>query len=343
MPRLADSVALMQWTGDVAAGAWIGERLDAGWATMHHFVPHGFEAYARIFHPVDRDRPVGRPWPPLPYGRHRREWAAFQADDPEIDTERVTWTVAAAGFGSTMHALAQWHHLVERHREVQGEDGPRDAAGWRYGQPPLGQLPPDLVAVAASILAEHTSTPDDAFVAVWEGWGGLVGGMGYGPSRVLFPLTASGDAPRDAAAAQHAEFLERSAHDQLENAFRKPTWQAGILSDEVSRGPRLRLPDRDHVLFRGTLAELADPGWEERVPWRDSSPSEFGQPATAESPSLIWPADRAWVFASEVDYDSTIVGGSAALIRALRADPRLESLPLREGADLSWDADEVNR
>ena len=46
---------------------------------------------------------------------------------------------------------------------------------------------------------------------------------------------------------------------------------------------------------------------------------------------------------TEVDYDSTIVGGTPELIRALCADPRLEALPIREGADLAWDADEVNR
>ena len=57
----------------------------------------------------------------------------------------------------------------------------------------------------------------------------------------------------------------------------------------------------------------------------------------------IWPDDRAWVLVTEVDYDSTIVGGTPELVRALCADPRLEALPIREGADLTWDADEVNR
>ena len=332
----------MEWTADTAAGDWVRERLDDEW-TIHHFVPRGFGAYARIFHPVERDRPVGRPWPPLPYGRHRKEWDAFQSAQPEFDAERVSWADAAAAFGTTMHATAQWHHLVEKFQQVQGEDGPRDAAGWRYGQPRLGQLPADLVSVVASILEAHTTTPDDAFLAIWEGWGGLVGGMGYGPSRVLFTLSATDDSPRSAEAAQHAEFLERSAHDQLENAFRKPTWQPGILSDDISQGPRLRLPDRDHVLFHGSLDELAAADWEERMPWRDESPRQFGQPPTAESPSLLWPADHEWIVASEVDYDSTIVGGSHAAIRAVCADPRLEALPIREGADLTWDADEVNR
>jgi hypothetical protein len=334
----------MEWTADVAAGDWIRERVDDPWrGSMHDVVPRGFEAYARIFHPVERDRPVGRPWPPLPYAGHRREWEAFHAAQPEIDVERVTWAEAAAAFGTTMHALAQWHHLVERFQQTPGEDGPRDAAGWRYGQPAPGQLAPDLVEVVASILAERTTTPDEGFVAVWEGWGGLVGGMGFGPSRVLFTLSASDDSPQSAVEAQHAEFLERSAQDQLNNAFRTPSWRPGILSDDISRGPRFSLPARDFVLFRGGVSELADPGWVEHVPWRDEELAAAGFGPSAESPALVWPADRAWVFVSEVDFDSTIVGGSRELVRALCADPRIEALPIREGADLGWDADDVNR
>lgn len=334
----------MEWTTDVAAGDWIRERVDDPWhGTMHDVVPRGFEAYARIFHPVERDRPVGRPWPPLPYARHRREWEAFHAAQPEIDGERVTWAEAAAAFGTTMHPLAQWQHLVERFQETPGEDGPRDAAGWRYGQPRMGQLAPDLLAVVASILAERTTTPDDGFAAVWEGWGRLVGGMGFGPSRVLFTLSATEETPQSAVEAQHAEFLERSAQDQLNNAFRKPSWQPGILSDEISRGPRLTLPERAFVLFRGGVSELADPEWVQRAPWRDEELEAAGFGPSAESPGLVWPADRSWVLVSEVDFDSTIVGGSHALVQALCADPRIEALPIREGADLGWDADDVNR
>lgn len=46
---------------------------------------------------------------------------------------------------------------------------------------------------------------------------------------------------------------------------------------------------------------------------------------------------------SEIDYDSTIVAGSAELVAAICADERLEAFPIPENADLTWDADEVNR
>ena len=100
----------MEWTADVSAGDWLRERLDADWSTpsMHQVVPRGFPAYARIFHPATRDRPVGRPWPSLPYGAHAREWAAFHEAAPDIDVERVSWADTATAFGTRMHPLAQW-------------------------------------------------------------------------------------------------------------------------------------------------------------------------------------------------------------------------------------------
>ena len=113
---------------------------------------------------------------------------------------------------------------------------------------------------------------------------------------------------------------------------------AGVLSDEISRGERFELPAREHVLFRGGARELADPEWIGRVPWANAAMPEF-----TETPSLAWPDDRAWVLVTEVDYDSTIVAGSVALVQALVADPRLEAFAIPEGADLGWDADEVNR
>lgn len=332
----------MEWTADVASGDWLRARLTGpgdGWtSTMHGVVPRGFAAYARIFHPATRDRPVGRAWPPLPYGRHEKEWAAFQAERPEIDDERVSWSDAATAFGTTMHPLAQWQRIAGP-RLVEGEDGPRDAAGWRYMDPQPGSLDADLVAAVASTLVEHTTTPDEGLIALWDGWGGVVGGIGYGPSRAF--LTVTDD--RSESGVRHGEFLAHAARDTFNDVFRKPSWQPGILDDTISTGPRLSLPNRDHVLFRGGVAELTDADWVLQAPWRDVELEAHGFPPTAQSPSLVWPADRAWVLVSEVDFDSTIVAGTADLVRALCRDQRLEALPIPEGADLSWDADEVNR
>nr|WP_274636632.1 hypothetical protein [Microbacterium bovistercoris] len=327
----------MEWTADVSAGEWLRARIDDPWRnSMHDVVPRGFAAYARVFHPATRERPIGRVWPD---DDDREGWEAFLRAGVEVDTERVTWAQTAAAFGTTMHPLAQWQRLVGKH-DPYGHDGgsPRDADGWRYSDPPQGQLEPDTLAALADVLGAHTTTPDAGGIALWEGWGGVTGGMGYGQSRVL--LSSVGDDEPDP---RHAAFLAHAGRDVFNDVFRQPAWQPGILSDEISRGPRLSLPGRDYVLFRGGVAEFADPVWQRTVPWSDHRGEQHGFDPTAESPSLIWPDDHAWVMVTEVDFDVTVVAGSEALIAAVVADPRLEAAPIPPGADLSWTSDEVNR
>lgn len=299
----------MEWTSDVSVGAWIDERLEQGetWsATMHGVVPRGFDAYARVFH---------RPW---------------------RDDRPSTWAAAAAAFGTRLHPEAQWNRIV---RAQPGEAWDTRTAPDRsvFRAPLEGALDADLVAAIAGHLARATTTPDSGVVGLWEGWGGLLGFFGETPSRTFFTIGEEEQVP-----AHHREMLERSIHDPFNNVFRKPTWQAGILPDDVSKGPRLELPGRGHVLFRGGIAELARADWILSVPWRDRAAEEHGFDPDAQSPSIAWPDDRAWVLVTEVDYDSTIVGGSRELVEALVADPALEALEVPGGADLTWEGDRVN-
>ena len=109
----------MEWTPDVSAGDWIRDRLDDGaeWgASMHGVVPRGFEAYARVFHPAWRDRPVGADWPVEPYSH--RAWDSFFASHPDLGVvdERVSWAATAAAmalfsFGSGTEA-DRWQAYV---------------------------------------------------------------------------------------------------------------------------------------------------------------------------------------------------------------------------------------
>ncbi|MGH3691177.1 MAG: hypothetical protein ACRDT7_13555 [Microbacterium sp.] len=322
----------MEWMSDPSAGAWLRERLDAGYETMHGVVPRGFPAYARIFHPAiarsspDRAVPTAEELVRLPESEQHAITAGF-VDEP------VSWAQTAAAFGTVLHPLAQWQRLVRTPSD--GDWRTRISPDGREFTAPLeGELEPAHLAAIATHLVNHTQTPDAGFAALWEGRGGLLGFVGITPSRAF--LTFSDDP-------NHQAMLDRSAHDPFNNVFRKPTWQEGILSREISEGPRFELPGRGHVLFSASPRSFADPDWVLRAPWRDLPAEEHGFPPSAQSPSLLWPEDHAWVMVSEVDFDSTIVAGSPELIAAICADARIEALPVAEGTALTWDADAVNR
>ncbi len=333
------NVSGMEWTADVSAGDWVRERIDDPWhGTMHDVVPRGFAAYARIFHPAEvTELPGGRmpeldAWLALPWPQ-QEQLMARMTHCP------ATWAEAASAFGTTFHPGAQWSALVRTtDDDPNGWQQVIASDGRQYNAPIEGELAPGLVAAAAAHLAAHTTTPDDGYVALWEGRGGLLGHLGDTPSRAFLQM---GDGS-DATLARHNEMLGTSFRDVFNNVFRKPTWQEGILSREISEGPRLDLPGRSHVLFRGGIAELARPDWVLHVPWRDRIAEGQGFPADAPSPSLAWPADHAWVLVTEVDYDSTIVGGSSELIAAIVADERLEALEIPADLALHHGADEVN-
>jgi hypothetical protein len=46
----------LTWSTDVSAGAWLTERIIGFARDVGSVVPHGFEAYARVFHPLDDGR-----------------------------------------------------------------------------------------------------------------------------------------------------------------------------------------------------------------------------------------------------------------------------------------------
>lgn len=62
----------------------------------------------------------------------------------------------------------------------------------------------------------------------------------------------------------------------------------------------------------------------------------------AQSPSIVWPDDHSWVLATEIDFDSTLVAGTTALIRELAQTPGLEVLPISSDSDLTGDGDVLN-
>ena len=93
--------------------------------------------------------------------------------------------------------------------------------------------------------------------------------------------------------------------------------------DFYERQPRIQA-FRDCLLFRGPLSALPFPNMH------------------GHSPTLWWPADRAWCVATEIDFIETIIGGSAAGIRRILDHPELEALPVAIDGLLEFDGDALN-
>ncbi|MGO4384897.1 hypothetical protein [Specibacter sp. RAF43] len=121
--------ARFAWVAEAARGEWLRRMEAEPLGSVLSIVPEGFEAYARVFHPVERDRP-----------RDLKTWRCIDettyfdgvADIAAVlETEQATWGNAAASFQTTMHAAAQYARLVRR--DHGSSIGPIAADGWRYG------------------------------------------------------------------------------------------------------------------------------------------------------------------------------------------------------------------
>ncbi|MFE7743580.1 hypothetical protein [Nocardia sp. NPDC057455] len=165
-----------------------------------------------------------------------------------------------------------------------------------------GDLDIEVLQRLCGILAEHTQTPDECYFGLWDGFGDIHGG-----STVVMAFS----------------------EDESVDLPPAPT-VAPAFPPHVLEGPRLRIPARDYLLFRGPLAEAGQWGAADLLP---------GWPRTINSPNLIWPADRAWFVATEIDLPWTGIAGSAALIEAVRADAALDVEEVEPSSDLSYRRD----
>jgi hypothetical protein len=112
-------------------------------------------------------------------------------------------------------------------------------------------------------------------------------------------------------------------------------WVEDALTSNERRKLQLKLPlGRDHVIFSGLLKFEADSTKAKPEP----SPTGLWRKA----PHLIWPTDRSWLVVSEVDFDSTSLGGSAMLVKALVADSGLEAYEVEPDTSLNAFSDKIN-
>jgi len=117
---------------------------------------------------------------------------------------------------------------------------------------------------------------------------------------------------------------------------------------------RLELPlGRDHLVLCGPLSAVVQIGDSESsaVGWSASprviesgerAEHDFSDSFWRDAPNLIWPSDRSWFVVSEVDFDSTLVGGSRDLVEALIASPGLEVHEVTPDTKLTAFSDKLN-
>lgn len=107
--------------------------------------------------------------------------------------------------------------------------------------------------------------------------------------------------------------------------------QPPAFSDAELAATRVVLPGRSYLLLTGDLDDALKIGWR-------LTPDYF----IRQSPNLFWPADRSWCVASEIDFDSTVIGGSRQLIQAILDEASLDSWPVSLDDSLAYDGDHLN-
>jgi hypothetical protein len=112
-------------------------------------------------------------------------------------------------------------------------------------------------------------------------------------------------------------------------------WEGGH-GQELTRQRVMDGPGRSYVLAQTNIDELTDPAWAAAM-----DPDHIDGLSTT-SLELLWPEDHAWALGAEIDFDSTVIGGSRTLIDAILADRRFEAYEVAEDDDLSWNGDTIN-
>ena len=218
----------------------------------------------------------------------------------------VSWAEVCGRLGRTAHGLMQWNSIagVREHHVTEGRWPRRrryttSTSEWQGEQPEQGNLPAPALATLLEVLGRFTNATAGCFHALWDGFGWIDGrGVAY--------LVAEDGPPAP------------------------PPRPRPALPDHVLAGPRLVLPGREYLLFRGPLDAA-----------RSIGDGDLGR-VFPQSPNLLWPEGRSWCVATEIDFDSTLVAGSSELVAAVLAEPGLEAWPVGPEDDLTHEGDDVN-
>lgn len=101
-----------------------------------------------------------------------------------------------------------------------------------------------------------------------------------------------------------------------------------VYREKPKQHPTFQLPGRGYYLAKGPVTAALE--------------SVYGMRSDYRSASLWWPEDRAWCVATEIDLDSTYVGGSKECIAGVLSSPDLEALPAKPSDGVTYASDPIN-
>jgi hypothetical protein len=130
----------IEWLRDASPAGWLAGRLHPFCSDTGSVIPAGFEAYARVFHPVEAGH---------------------------LDDRRHRWSDVAHATRRIVHPEMQFHMISC----PVGQPAPK---GYNPGMgPSWGSLSaPERVALV-EVLRPATTIPDHCWFCLWEGRGGL--------------------------------------------------------------------------------------------------------------------------------------------------------------------------
>lgn len=182
----------------------------------------------------------------------------------------------------------------------------RAGIGWPGENPTEGTIDVDQLRSLCHILADHTTTPDRCWLTVWEGWGNLPSEWERSARTIMQP--------------HRAYYLFQRSLDEV---FDFSVVVANVHDDSASS--------------RALLSSSSP------FPSTSVSPPQPENPhVRVQSPSQWWPDNRVWCVATEIDFDSTLVGGSEALVEHIVGNPDLEAFRVNPSDDLAVRGDTVN-
>lgn len=163
-----------------------------------------------------------------------------------------------------------------------------------------GGLGNESLETLEEILSKFTIASEECFFALWEGYGWMHPGSiaTFKPLRhpklygFFRPISIRFGARR----------IRRRIRTQVQSLDHL---ESHTLPEGIMKSERFKLPNREYLLMCGPLSEAKKIGW------------TFSDSFQPQSPNLLWPRDRGWILATEIDFNVTLIGGSESLVATI--------------------------